>query len=308
MNNLLCRTLFVNVFAITITLITSLNLANANSSYPRVQPLLSTSQSIISEKLIYPIGDAKVSAVIVNLQPGEETGWHQHGVPLFGYILQGELTVDYGIHGKRIYREGDSLVEAITAAHNGVNTGSNMMRVLAVFMGTETIANSVAYSEYVPPILQQLRKIIADRLDIMSDVSRYKWNNQIAIEDLEREAVIQQATSERAVSAGIPDRLALTAVTAQIQAAKMIQSRLYTIWQEQGIGTHESVLDLKKEIRPRIAKLTTAFIDQLALALPLLSNCSYHAALMIPDESHVEIINTWRAAISGIVNKSNCSE
>ncbi len=118
--------------------------ASAKDFYPRVQPLLSTSRTIIGERIAYPTGaPAKVTAVIVTLKPGEETGWHRHGVPLYGYILEGELTVDYGVHGKRVYRKGDSLMEAIHAPHNGRNTGKGIMRVLAVFMGAQGRPNTV---------------------------------------------------------------------------------------------------------------------------------------------------------------------
>jgi len=40
--------------------------------------------------------------VEITLLPGQQTGWHTHPVPLFGYILEGELTVDYGTKGQRM--------------------------------------------------------------------------------------------------------------------------------------------------------------------------------------------------------------
>lgn len=119
--------------------------ALAQEAYPKVQPLLSTGRTVIGERIVYPAGaPATVTAVIVTLKPGEQTGWHRHGVPLYGYILEGELTVDYGVHGKRVYRKGDSLMEAIAAPHNGRNTGAGIMRVLAVYMGAQGRPNSVA--------------------------------------------------------------------------------------------------------------------------------------------------------------------
>jgi quercetin dioxygenase-like cupin family protein len=107
-------------------------------------PLLSSGQTIVGETLNYPSGaPARVTAAILTLPPGAETGWHTHGVPTFGYMLDGELTVDYGEKGKRIYRAGDAVLEAIQVAHNGRNTGSGPMRILAVFMGAEGLSNSV---------------------------------------------------------------------------------------------------------------------------------------------------------------------
>ena len=91
----------------------------------QVLSLLSTTQTILGQPIVYPTeAPAKVAAAIVTMQPGEETGWHQHDVPMFGYVLEGEVTVDYGAKGTRIYRQGDALIEAIDVPHNGRNTGT----------------------------------------------------------------------------------------------------------------------------------------------------------------------------------------
>jgi quercetin dioxygenase-like cupin family protein len=104
-------------------------------------PLVASGETIVGERIVYPTGaPAKVTAAVVLLAPGEETGWHTHGMPVLGYVLEGELEVDYGAKGKRLYRAGDAMLEAITVAHNGRNVGRGPMRVLAVFMGAEGIA------------------------------------------------------------------------------------------------------------------------------------------------------------------------
>src|SRR5580704_2102077 len=73
----------------------------ADSGYPAV-PLLSTGTTVVGETLHYPTGGpAHVTAAIVTVAPGAKTIVHKHGVPLFAYILDGELTVDYGDRGKR---------------------------------------------------------------------------------------------------------------------------------------------------------------------------------------------------------------
>jgi quercetin dioxygenase-like cupin family protein len=108
-----------------------------DNDYPAV-PLLATGTSIVGEMLRYPTtGPAKVTAAIVTLAPGAKTIAHKHGVPLFAYILEGEITVDYGEHGRRTYRQGEAFMEAMGVAHFGANTGSQPMRLLAVYMGAE---------------------------------------------------------------------------------------------------------------------------------------------------------------------------
>jgi quercetin dioxygenase-like cupin family protein len=118
-----------------------------NDAYPEVRTILTTGRTVVGEPIRYPAGaPALITAVEITLQPKQQTGWHTHPVPLFGYILEGELTVDYGPEGQRIYRKGDALVEAMNEAHNGRNTGESPVRILAVFIGVEGVQGTVPAS------------------------------------------------------------------------------------------------------------------------------------------------------------------
>jgi quercetin dioxygenase-like cupin family protein len=105
-------------------------------------PVLEAETTIIGQPLAYPAGTAKVTAVIVTIPPGGETGWHEHAVPLFGYMLEGELTADYGDKGTRTYRPGDALMEAMNWPHNGTNRTQAPLRILAVYLGAEGLPNA----------------------------------------------------------------------------------------------------------------------------------------------------------------------
>ena len=106
----------------------------APPGYPAV-PLLSTGTTILGETIRYPAGDAHVTAAIVTLAPGQRTILHEHEVPLFAYILEGEMTVDYGPRGTRVYQQGQSIIEAMGVPHFGINNGDKPMRLLGVYMG-----------------------------------------------------------------------------------------------------------------------------------------------------------------------------
>jgi quercetin dioxygenase-like cupin family protein len=117
--------------------------AIALDATPRFMPLLSTNKTVMDEPIVYPTGSpAKLTAGIVTLPPGGETGWHTHGVPLTGLILEGELTVDYGANGKRTYKQGQAVAEAMHVPHNGKNTGSGPMRLFVVYIGADGLAPS----------------------------------------------------------------------------------------------------------------------------------------------------------------------
>ena len=62
-------------------------------------------------------------------------------MPLFGYILSGELVVDYGSHGKRTYKQGASFMEAMDVAHFGENKTDKPVRILAVYLGADGVKN-----------------------------------------------------------------------------------------------------------------------------------------------------------------------
>lgn len=106
------------------------------ADYKHSEKLLETDRTVVGESLAYPGGaPATVTAQVVVIQPGESTIWHKHPVPLYAYMLEGELTVDYGPHGPRTFRAGDSFMEAMDVWHQGRNTGAGPVRILAVYMG-----------------------------------------------------------------------------------------------------------------------------------------------------------------------------
>jgi quercetin dioxygenase-like cupin family protein len=101
-------------------------------------PLLSTGSTVLGETLHYPTGGpAHVTASIVTLTPGARTVLHRHGVPMFAYVLDGEITVDYGDRGKRTYRQGDAFMETMDVPHFGADAGSAPVRILTVYIGAE---------------------------------------------------------------------------------------------------------------------------------------------------------------------------
>lgn len=116
----------------------------AETSYPPVDVLLQSETTIIGQQIVYPAGQSQITAAIVTMQPGQVTGWHRHEAPLTAHMLEGELTVDYGDDGTRVYREGDTLIEALGSRHNGENTGDGIARILVVFSGAVGIPNTVS--------------------------------------------------------------------------------------------------------------------------------------------------------------------
>jgi quercetin dioxygenase-like cupin family protein len=108
------------------------------------EQLLETGQTVLGQPLKYPAdGLPQITAVIVTLAPSEKTKMHKHPVPLFGYVISGELEVQYEGMGTKRFAAGEGFMEAIDWWHKGKNIGDVPVRILAVYMGSEKLPNVI---------------------------------------------------------------------------------------------------------------------------------------------------------------------
>jgi quercetin dioxygenase-like cupin family protein len=113
----------------------------AQQAYPSVE-LLSTTTTVMGEPIRYSdSGPARVTSTIVTLGPRSEAALHLHPAPMYAYILEGEVVVDYGPHGRRTFTQGQALMETMAVPHKGLNLTDRPVRILCVFMGAEGTAN-----------------------------------------------------------------------------------------------------------------------------------------------------------------------
>lgn len=114
-----------------------------DQDYYPVQELLVTGKTVVGENIQYPTtGEPKITVALLTVAPGSQAAFHRHEVPLVAYILEGELTVDYGEMGVKTFRQGDAVVEAMNVPHRGMNLGSSIVKLLAVYIGAEGSANA----------------------------------------------------------------------------------------------------------------------------------------------------------------------
>ncbi len=107
-------------------------------------PVLETSTTHGSQKIAYPTThNAKITSLLVELGPGQETGRHKEAVPTYVYVLEGELLIEVEGGGTHKYKAGQAFVEVVDTWHNAKNPGQTPMRLLAVFLGEEGQPNSV---------------------------------------------------------------------------------------------------------------------------------------------------------------------
>jgi len=101
------------------------------------QTILNTNKTAIDQDIQYPSGSPLITSKIITIPVGAETGPHIHEYPMFGYMMEGEITIDYGEHGIKTFVKGDSLMEAVDYIHNGRNSGNELAKILVVMMGDE---------------------------------------------------------------------------------------------------------------------------------------------------------------------------
>jgi quercetin dioxygenase-like cupin family protein len=109
-----------------------------------VPPLLQTTVNSLGQPIVYPAeGTPEVTALLVEMAPGQLTGWHQHPVPLLGYLLAGELTVTQITGEKRIVRTGEVSLESVGVIHQGANEGSVPLKMIVFVIGRKDLPFTV---------------------------------------------------------------------------------------------------------------------------------------------------------------------
>ncbi|WP_028449073.1 MULTISPECIES: cupin domain-containing protein [Chitinibacter] len=88
------------------------------------------------QPILYPTTDAPEATMLhVEIPVGKETGWHQHPVPGYAYILNGALTVYLKDGSSNTFRAGQGFAEVENTLHNGKNEGNEPVKLVVVFTG-----------------------------------------------------------------------------------------------------------------------------------------------------------------------------
>lgn len=101
-----------------------------------VETLLKTDSTSIGQRIAYPsVQHAEVTMLKITMPPGSSTGWHKHEIPLFAYVMQGELTVMHKNRPPKVFKAGDAIAEMIHVFHEGVNKGKQDVVLIGVYLG-----------------------------------------------------------------------------------------------------------------------------------------------------------------------------
>lgn len=101
-------------------------------------PLQGGNKTILGQDFKYPAGTPLIKAFNITFKPGNQTDTHRHLVPLYIYVISGEMEVDYGSKGKKVFKPGDAYIEAINWCHKATTYNNKTPVVMGVYMGQES--------------------------------------------------------------------------------------------------------------------------------------------------------------------------
>jgi quercetin dioxygenase-like cupin family protein len=98
--------------------------------------VLKTETSWNGKPIEYPSGKAEITGAVMEIAPGQETGWHMHPVPVLAMVLEGELEVQLRNGAVKQVKAGEAFVEVVNTLHNGRNLGAGPCKLVAFYTGT----------------------------------------------------------------------------------------------------------------------------------------------------------------------------
>ena len=119
----------------------------------KIESALKSDTTALGQKIIYPsFKDDEVTILKITIPPGESTGWHKHLIPVFAYVLEGELTVELENNKTLHYSKNSSFAEIFNTFHNGTNRGSENLVLIAFYLGEKGKALSVRKDSVNSPV------------------------------------------------------------------------------------------------------------------------------------------------------------
>ena len=111
------------------------------------EPLIKTGVDRDNGPITYPQGTPEIISVIGTLEIGGRTALHEHPVPVYVYILEGEIELKSEGGDLQRYKAGEAFMEAQNRKHQAFNVADTATRLLVVFVGEEGKPTTVAANQ-----------------------------------------------------------------------------------------------------------------------------------------------------------------
>jgi len=152
--------------------------------------------------------------------------------------------------------EGELKKETLTQAPRPVGPQAKQAAV-APTREEEKVAQSV----------EEVLKLVQQRLAVMKDVASAKWLAKIPVADPEREAEVTAQLVKKGEQLGVKVALVRSFVGAQLSASRQLQESFFEQWRKDNAAVKVSA-DLQKDLRPKIDQITNDLLAALAKLEP----------------------------------------
>jgi chorismate mutase-like protein len=132
------------------------------------------------------------------------------------------------------------------------------------------LAQSGAQPPRVDPAIDSLLKLMKQRMLLMHDVARAKWNAKTPLADPDREKAMLRELAAKGRALGLDPTFTSSFFAAQIEASKLMQRDDFRRWEAVKREPFVDAPDLKRDLRPRIDALNSKLLTALAKARPVL--------------------------------------
>ncbi|MCX5883112.1 MAG: cupin domain-containing protein [Deltaproteobacteria bacterium] len=124
------------IIVVLLLLVQSSTVQTEEYSNLEVKKLLTSTTSSNGQQLSYLRTDhPEVTVLVIRIPSGGSTGWHQHPVPVYAYMLEGSLTVEMKDGKTYEFKKGEVILEEMNALHNGYNSGSDTASLVVFYTG-----------------------------------------------------------------------------------------------------------------------------------------------------------------------------
>jgi quercetin dioxygenase-like cupin family protein len=110
----------------------------------KTETLLKTSVTREDDAIVYPSGKPQIISVIGTMEKDGRTALHEHPVPVFVYVLEGEIELRSDNGKPQRYKAGEAFIEALDRKHQAHNVADSASRILVVFVGEDGKPTTVA--------------------------------------------------------------------------------------------------------------------------------------------------------------------
>lgn len=106
--------------------------------------LIKSGVSRDNDPIVYPTGTPEVISVIGTLSKDGRTALHQHPVPVYVYVMEGEVELRTEGKEPHRYKAGEAFIETQNRKHQAFNVSDMPSKILAVFIGEQGKPTTVA--------------------------------------------------------------------------------------------------------------------------------------------------------------------